>query len=331
MEKKKQQTPDNGTTQQIDLYKRMLFYRRFEERVNLAYTKQKFSGFCHLQIGQEAVCVGIGSCLRPDDYMIASYRSHTHAIEKGISAETVFAELFAKEAGCSRGKGGSMHMFSKEARFMGGHGIVGSQVPLATGIGFAVRYRKENAVVVCFLGDGAMNQGQVYEAFNMAVLWKLPVIFVVENNQYGMGTDFRRVTSVAELTSRALGFNMPSRSLDGMNVLAVQQGFSEVVDEVRNKSIPYLVEALTYRYQGHSVSDPATYRSKEELDSYRQKDPILQMAQYLHTIAAASKEDLLQWDQEAKERVLAAETFADQAAAPAESSLWEDVFAPPSS
>jgi pyruvate dehydrogenase E1 component alpha subunit len=313
--------------QHIELYKKMLFYRRFEERVNLAYTKQKFSGFCHLHIGQEAVCAGIGACLRPDDYVIASYRSHTHALEKGISPEQVFGELFGKEMGCSAGKGGSMHMFSKDARFMGGHGIVGSQVPIATGIAFAIRYREESSLVVCYLGDGAMNQGQVYEAFNMAALWQLPVIFVLENNQYGMGTDYRRVSSVEDLTLRATGFNIAARSMDGMNVLNMQREFSEVVETVRSQRTPYLVEAKTYRYQGHSVSDPATYRSKEEVDRYRQQDPLLQMAEHLKTEGYAAAADLSRWDQEAKAAVAKAEAIAEHAAPPPAAALWQHIFA----
>jgi pyruvate dehydrogenase E1 component alpha subunit len=326
----KRQTSDLklSTSLQIDFYKRMLFYRRFEERVNLAYTKQKFSGFCHLHIGQEAVAVGIGACLRPEDYVISSYRSHTQAIDKGIPPEQVFAELFGKETGCSAGKGGSMHMFSKEARFMGGHGIVGSQVPLAAGIGFAVRYNEEDSVVVCYLGDGAANQGQVYEAFNMAVIWKLPVIFVIENNFYGMGTDYRRVSSIDELHKRALGFNLAHTGFEGMNVLSVYEHFLPIVEEVRSKKTPYLIEVKTYRYQGHSVSDPATYRTKEEVEKYRKQDPIAQMASHLQENGLASAEDLARWDQEAKARVIEAEARADEAPLPPPEALWQHVFAP---
>ncbi len=310
----------------IDLYQKMLRYRLFEERVNLAYTKQKFSGFCHLHIGQEAVCAGIGACLTKDDYVIASYRSHTQALNKGISPEQVFAELFGKASGCSAGKGGSMHMFSREHRFMGGHGIVGSQVPIATGIAFAIRYRQEKLVAICYLGDGAMNQGQIYEAFNMASLWKLPVIFVIENNQYGMGTDYHRVTSVSEFTSRAPGFNLPWRVIDGMNVLTVYQEFLPIITEVRAKMLPYLVEMKTYRYLGHSVSDPATYRSKEELSHYRQNDPLSQMADYLKGKGFAREDEFEQWDNDIRAEINAAEVRAEAAAAPDEASVDEHVF-----
>jgi pyruvate dehydrogenase E1 component alpha subunit len=327
MVKKKQKiSPANDRDFTSTLYKQMLLYRRFEERVNLAYTKQKFSGFCHLHIGQEAVCAGIGACLAPDDYVISSYRSHTQAINKGIPPEAVFAELFGKATGCSGGMGGSMHMFSRERRFMGGHGIVGSQAPIATGIGFAVRYRQEKSVVICYLGDGAMNQGQIYEAFNMAALWKLPVIFVIENNQYGMGTNYHRVTSVSEFTSRAPGFNLLHRVIDGMNVLSVYEDFLPIINDVRANSTPYLVEMKTYRYLGHSVSDPATYRSKEELARYRQRDPLTQMAAHLKSLGFTNDEELEAWDQEIRHEVNAAEARAEAAEAPTEASLFQHVF-----
>lgn len=310
----------------LAMYKEMLFYRRFEERANLAYTKQKFSGFLHLHIGQEAVCVGVQHAMKPQDYCISAYRSHTQAIAKGIPAEQVFSELFGKVSGCSRGKGGSMHMFSKEKRFFGGHGIVGAQAPIAVGAAFAIKYREEPAVMVCYLGDAAMNQGQVFEAMNMAATWSLPVLFVIENNQYGMGTDIRRTTSVDHLYKRALGFDMSHSQVDGMNCVTVYEHIKPVIEKMRKDCEPHLVEILTYRYKGHSVSDPATYRTKEEVQEYQQKDPIVQLGALLVKQSIASEADLKAWDKEAKEKVKAAEQIADKAPAPSLDEVWKHVF-----
>lgn len=311
----------------IRFYKDMLFYRRFEERVNLAYTQQKFSGFCHLHIGQEAVCVGIQYALNPDDYCISGYRSHTQAIAKGIPAKEVFAELLGKVTGCARGKGGSMHMFSKEHRFLGGHGIVGGQAPLATGAAFKIKYNKENSIVVCYLGDAAMNQGQVFEAMNMAATWKLPVLYVIENNQYGMGTAIKRTTSVDHLYKRALAFDMKHSMIDGMNILTLHSHVKRIVADMRKTKEPYLLEVNTYRYKGHSVSDPGTYRSKEEVESYMQVDPILQLKGDLLKFEFADDNSLQSWDKEARELVKEAELFADQSPQPDKSETWKHVFA----
>ena len=311
----------------ITFYKDMLFFRRFEERVNLAYTKQKFSGFCHLHIGQEAVCVGMKHAIQADDYCISGYRSHTQAIAKGIPAQNVFAELLGKVTGCSRGKGGSMHMFSKEHRFLGGHGIVGGQAPLAVGAAFKIKYLKEHSLVVCYLGDAAMNQGQVFEAMNMAATWKLPVLFVIENNQYGMGTAIRRTTSVDHLYKRALAFDMKHSMIEGMNILVCYPHFQRVVDEVRKTQEPHLLEVNTYRYKGHSVSDPATYRSKEELEHYMQEDPLLQVKSRLLALKLADEAHLKSWDDEARQLVKDAEAFADSSERPDASERWKHVFA----
>ena len=311
----------------IALYKQMLFYRRFEERVQLAYTKQKFSGFCHLHIGQEAVCVGIQSHLRETDYVISGYRSHTQAIAKGIEPKAVFSELFGKVSGCAKGKGGSMHMFSSEHRFLGGHGIVGGQAPIATGVGFAIKYRGEDDIMVCYLGDAAMNQGQVFESLNMAETWDLPCLFVIENNRYGMGTDITRTTSVDRLAKRALAFDMAHSTVDGMNVLTVQDHVSPIVKKMRKDHRPYLLEVETYRFKGHSVSDPGTYRTKEELSSYQEKDPILQLRGVLMQEGLADEKVLKEWDVEAKNQVKEAEAFADQAPIADLDEIWTDVFA----
>ena len=303
--------------QAVSMYQEMCFYRRFEERVGLAYTKRKFSGFCHLHIGQEALAVGVQSALRPSDYMLSGYRSHTQAIGKGIYPGAVMAELFGKVGGICRGKGGSMHMFSKEARFFGGHGIVGGQVPIATGVGFAIRYREEDDVCVCYLGDAATNQGAFHEGLNMAATWDLPVLFIIENNKYGMGTDISRTTSVDHLWKRALSYDMAHSDVDGMNVLDVYQSVSGIIGHMRENKKPYLLEALTYRYRGHSVSDPGTYRTKEEVKEYQEKrDPIKQMGLYLVEKGFASEDDLKGWDKAAKEKVNEAEDYADNSPEP---------------
>ena len=309
-----------------EFYKKMLFYRRFEEKVNQAYMGQKFSGFCHLHIGQEAVCVGIQACLTSLDYMISSYRSHTQAIAKGIDAKFVFAELLGKRSGCSKGKGGSMHMFSKENRFLGGHGIVGGQAPIAVGVGFSIKYRKEKNFIVCYLGDAAMNQGVVFEAMNMAMIWSLPVLFVVENNQYGMGTDIKRVTSVDKLYRRACAFQMECSEVDGMNVLSVYQHVSEIASLMRHHPKPHLLEVHTYRYKGHSVSDPGKYRSKDEVLKYKERDPIVSLRKLLIEKQQVSKDTLTNWDQEIKNQVIAAEKFAESSKEPDEEDAFADVF-----
>ncbi len=312
----------------LKLYKEMLFYRRFEERVNLSYTQQKFSGFCHLHIGQEAICAGVQAALLPHDYVISGYRSHTQAIAKGIPAKEVYAELLGKVTGCSRGKGGSMHMFSKEHRFFGGHGIVGGQAPIATGIAFKIKYETEKSVVVCYLGDAAMNQGQVFEAMNMAATWKLPVLFLIENNQYGMGTAIRRTTSIDHLEKRALAFDMKHSQVDGMNVLTTYKHVKNIVEQMRKTQEPYLLEANTYRYKGHSVSDPATYRTKEEVETYMvHHDPILQLKDEVLRHNLADEAALQTWDKEAREAVKDAEQFAERSLAPDDKETWMHVFA----
>lgn len=312
----------------LQMYHEMCLFRRFEEQVGLAYTKRKFSGFCHLHIGQEGLAVGVQKAIQPHDYMISSYRSHTQAIGKGISPEAVFAELYGKDAGCSRGKGGSMHMFSAEHRFLGGHGIVGGQVPIAAGVAFASRYRNDDHICVCYLGDAATNQGAFHEALNMAATWELPVLVIIENNKYGMGTDIARTTSITNLQDRALAYDMDRSQMDGMNVLKVWEHTKDIVQNMRQSKRPHLLEAQTYRYRGHSVSDPATYRTKEEVAHFQSKrDPIKQMAKYLEDQGWATAEELKQWDKDAKARVKEAEAFADQAAQPAPEAAMDHLLA----
>lgn len=310
-----------------DMYRQMLFYRRFEERVNLAYTKQKFSGFCHLHIGQEGLCVGVSRAMADSDYVISGYRSHTQAIAKGIKPEAVFSELFGKIDGCARGKGGSMHMFSKEKRFLGGHGIVGGQGPLAVGAAFASKYQETDDIVVCYLGDAAMNQGQVFEGMNMAATWDLPVLFIIENNRYGMGTDIKRTTSVDHLYKRALAFDMEHSQIDGMDCLKVYEHCQKIIQKMRKDKKPHLLEALTYRYKGHSVSDPGTYRSKEEVNEYMKIDPLTTMQEVLLKKKLADENELKAWDKEEKEKVKEAEKFADQSPIPADEEVWKHVLA----
>lgn len=314
--------------QLIDMYQQMCLFRRFEERVGVAYTRRKFSGFCHLHIGQEGLAVGVQHALRDSDYMVSGYRSHTQAIGKGIHPNAVMAELFGKVDGCCRGKGGSMHMFSDEHRFLGGHGIVGGQVPVAVGVGFAIRYREEDNICVVYLGDAATNQGQFFEAMNMAATWDLPVLFIIENNKYGMGTDIRRTTSIEHLWKRALAFDMDHSDVDGMDAVAVYRHVAPIVEKMRKDKRPHLLEALTYRYRGHSVSDPGTYRTKEEVEDYQKnKDPILRLGRYLVENKIATEQDLKEWDNAAKKVVKESEDFADASPFPPVEELWDHVYA----
>lgn len=311
----------------LEIYQEMLLYRRFEERVLQAYTKRKFAGFCHVYIGQEAVGVGIQKNLRPTDYMISGYRSHAQAIGKGIDPKAVMAELFGKVDGCVRGKGGSMHMLSAEKRFLGGHGIVGGQVPLATGVGFAIKYRGEDDICVCYMGDAATNQGQVHEAMNMAATWGLPVLFVIENNRYGMGTDIRRTTSVDHLWKRALAFDMDHSDVDGMDVTKVYTHVRGIIQSMRKTMRPYLLEANTYRFKGHSVSDPGTYRSKQELETYQSNDPIKTLSAQLVKDKVVDEAKLEKMDEEVRARVREAEEFAEQSPLAPIEDLWNHVYA----
>jgi pyruvate dehydrogenase E1 component alpha subunit len=309
------------------LYKEMSYYRRFEERVLQAYTSQKFAGFCHVHIGQEALCVGVQSALKDTDYMISGYRSHTQAIAKGIPGQQVFAELLGRYTGCAKGNGGSMHMFSKEKRFLGGHGIVGGQVPLAAGVGFAIKYEKKNDIIVCYLGDAAINQGQFHEALNMAATWSLPCLFIIENNRYGMGTDIKRTTSIDHLWKRALAYDMDHGQVDAMNVLTTYDFVTDVIANIRKTKRPYLLDAVCYRYKGHSVSDPGLYRSKEEMAEWLAKDPIVQLGEYMKKNKVATDVDLKAIDTEAKEQAKADEAWGESQPVPPDEAVWHYVYA----
>jgi pyruvate dehydrogenase E1 component alpha subunit len=307
----------------------MLFYRRFEEKAEEAYAIGKIGGFCHLHIGQEGVAVGGIKPLRPDDYVISGYREHTQALAKGLDPNAVMAELYGRETGVSRGNGGSMHLFGRDHGFMGGHGIVGGQIPLATGFGWAIKYKGGDQVCVCFMGDAAVNQGAFHESKNMAAVWDLPVIYVVENNHYGMGTAFGRVSDV-ELHERAQGYGMPVTTVNGQDVLATYRHFEKVIAEVRDGSGPQFVEVNTYRFKGHSMSDPVsgTYRSKEEVEAQmHQGDPIEILRARMMDADLLTEAELKAMDEEVRALCQEAADFADNSPFPGPENLYEDVYA----
>ncbi len=313
----------------IDLLRQMVVARRFEEKAAEEYQVGKIGGFCHLYIGQEAVAVGAISPLRPDDYVVTAYRDHAQAITRGMTPDAVMAELFGRVDGCSKGYGGSMHMFDKSLNFMGGHGIVGSHVPLAIGAGYAIRYRGGDQVCLCFFGDSVVNIGAFHESMNMAARWKLPVVFLLENNQYGMGTDFRRVTAVKELTDRGLAYDgLTSLDVDGMDVLAVRQAMDEAIERGRTEKTPSFIEARCFRYLGHSMADAShgTYRTKEEVEKWRADDPILDFHRRLVNAGRLSEEEYESLDREAIEVAEAAAAFANQSPFPAPEAIYRYVY-----
>jgi pyruvate dehydrogenase E1 component alpha subunit len=307
-------------------YLEMLMMRRFEEKSGQMYGLQKIRGFCHLYIGQEAVVAGTMSALRPGDKLITAYRDHAHALACGISPNEVMAELYGKATGCSKGKGGSMHMFSKEHGFYGGHGIVGAQIPLGAGIAFAEKYHNTGNVCVCFMGDGAVRQGALHETFTMAMLWKIPVIFVCENNKYGMGTAVERTTNVPDLYKIAFAYEMPCAQVDGMDPASVHNAMAEAVDRARNEQIPTFLEIKTYRYKGHSMSDPAKYRTREEVDEFRHRDPIEKLHSYIIEQQVATEEELALEDEKIKAIVEESVTFAENSPWPNDDELYKDIY-----
>ena len=311
----------------IDMYRQMVLIRKFEERAGEMYKLGKIGGFLHLYIGQEAVGVGFISALRPDDYVIGAYREHGQALARGLEPQRVMAELFGKRTGVSKGKGGSMHMFDVEKHFMGGHGIVGGGMPLATGIGFAINYRETDQVVVNFFGDGAVNEGAFHESLNLASLWRLPVIYVCENNLYGMGTSVERASSIPQLFRRAMCYDMEVESVDGMDVLAVREAADRAVRVARRDREPRFIEAVTYRYRGHSMADPGTYRTKEEIAEWERRDPIPKMRRYLVDETILSEQELDAIDSEIDEVIDDAVRFAEESPEPAYEELFKDVYA----
>jgi len=319
--------PELSREEELHAYREMLLIRRFEEKAGQLYGMGQIGGFCHLYIGQEAVVVGMQMTVREGDQVITAYRDHGHMLVCGMDPKGVMAELTGRRGGYSRGKGGSMHMFSVEKNFFGGHGIVGAQVPLGTGLAFANKYRGNGNVSLTYYGDGAANQGQVYEAFNMAELWKLPVVYIVENNKYGMGTSINRASALTNLSQRGASFNIPGRQVDGMDVRAVKDAGEEAVDWARSGKGPFILEMLTYRYRGHSMSDPAKYRSKEEVDKMRHEhDPIEMVRQRLLASGRATEDDLKAIDKTVRSVVNEAAEFAQGDPEPDVAELYTDVL-----
>lgn len=312
----------------IRLYYEMLLIRRFEEKAAQMYGLEKIMGFCHLYNGQEAVAVGANAAMRETDYMVTAYRDHGHALVKGITPNAVMAELYGKVTGCSRGKGGSMHLFDAEKRMMGGHAIVGGHIPLAAGFAFGSKYRGEDDVTVCFFGEAAANQGVFHETLNMAALWKLPVVYICENNRYGMGTAFERAFAVWDIYERASAYNMPRAVVDGMDVLDMYKKTKEAVDRARSEHIPTLLEARTYRFRGHSMSDPihGHYRTKEEVEEMKTRDPIRNFGKLLNDEGILSEEEMKKMDEEIKRIVNESVEFAEKSPEPPLEDLYTDVY-----
>ena len=320
--------PDLKSTEKIALYRKMVQIRHFEEKAKQAFQQGKIKGFCHLYNGQEAVAVGTISVLNDDDAVITAYRDHAHAITRGVDPNACMAELFGKITGCSRGKGGSMHFFDKSKHFYGGHGIVGGQIPLGTGLAYAQKYLGTNRVTLAYMGDGAINQGAVHEAMNLAALWKLPIIYIIENNEYSMGTTIARSSAGDPLTKRAGAFDMAAIQANGMDIDDVRAKTFEAVSLARTESQPTLMEIKTYRYFGHSMSDPGTYRSKEEIEARRQSDPIELYKARLLEQKVATEESLNAIDEETLAEAQAAYDFAEASAEPELETVFEDIFTP---
>jgi pyruvate dehydrogenase E1 component alpha subunit len=304
----------------------MTLIRRFEERAGEMYARAKVGGFLHLSIGEEAAIVGAARALREEDYLIATYRSHGHALARGTPPEQVMAELFGRVGGCCKGRGGSMHMFDLERRFMGGYGIVGGNLPIAAGIALSSDYRETEEVTLCVFGDGASNQGTFGETLNLAALWRLPVVFMVTNNQFGMGTALKRHSAVTDLRRKGESLGVPGTSCDGMDVLDTHAVVSEAVERVRRERCPMLVEAITYRFRGHSMADPEQYRTKEEVTQWRERDPIPAFGEVLEAAGVSDAAERARIDAEAMARVDGAVEFAESSPFPAPESLYDDAY-----
>jgi pyruvate dehydrogenase E1 component subunit alpha len=308
--------------------RQMVLIRRFEEKAGEAYSLGKIGGFCHLYIGQEAVAVGSIATLRADDYITCSYREHGHALARGLSPRAVMAELFGKAAGTSGGKGGSMHLFDASLGFLGGHGIVGGHIPLATGMAFAIKYRNTDQVAVCYFGEAAVNNGAFHEALNMAALWKLPVVYVCENNRYGMGTALERASAIYDISERACSYDMANEVVDGQDVLVMHAAMERAVERARADKHPTLLEVRTYRFMGHSMSDPihGHYRTREEVEDQRKRDPIAVWSQRLIEEGIMDQAGVKALDKEIVDEVEDAYKFADEAPEPAMEELYSDVY-----
>src|SRR5437867_5641598 len=309
----------------LTIFRQMLLIRRFEEKCAESYSLGKIGGFCHLYIGQEAVAVGAISALRPNDYVITSYREHGQAIAKGISPDAVMAELYGKSTGCSKGKGGSMHLFDASVNFLGGHAIVGGQIPLATGVAFASKYKGTDQVTLCFFGEAAVNQGSFHESLNLAQLWKVPCIYICENNQYGMGTSLKRAMSFQDIAQKACAYEIAAEFVDGMDVFAMRQATQRAVKRAREQSLPTLVEARTYRYMGHSMSDPGKYRTRAEIEKYQERDPIKIFTKTLKDHGILNDSDIAEIEAQVKEEVERSVRFADESPQPDPKELFTDV------
>jgi pyruvate dehydrogenase E1 component alpha subunit len=315
-----------NTELMISLYRDMVRIRRFEEEAARQYTRGKMGGFLHLYNGQEAVAVGAISAVEPTDYILATYREHAHYLARVGDMNAAMAELFGKATGCAKGRGGSMHFFDVSKRFMGGHAIVGGHVPIAAGIAFAAKYRGEPDVTLCFFGDGTANMGAFHEGLSLAALWKLPVIFICENNLYSMGTPLYRTLAVEDIAVRAKGYPMAQEIVNGDDVLEVREAVRRAAKRARTESLPILVEAKTYRFRGHSMSDPAKYRTKEEVEEWMKRDPIRNLAQRIYELGAGNEAQLTAIDEEAKRDVAAAVKFADESPLPDPATLFDDIY-----
>lgn len=316
-----------GEERVLTMYQEMLLLRRFEEQAGRVYQMGgKIRGFCHLYIGQEAVAVGSMQTLTPNDYVVTAYREHGQAIAKGVDPDAVMAELYAKKTGSSQGMGGSMHIFDVDKKFYGGWGIVGGHVPTATGIGFAINYRQEDACCLCYFGDGSIHQGAFHESLNMAQLWKLPVVYIIENNGYGMGTALDRASAITELSEKASGYGMPGDTFDGQNVFVVYDGVKRAVERAKKESLPTLLDIRTYRFRGHSMSDPATYRTKEELAHEKGRDPIQHLHNFLVEQGVKSDDDLKAIDKALKAQVKECSKKADAADHPELSKIYDYAY-----
>jgi pyruvate dehydrogenase E1 component alpha subunit len=325
-EKSAKKTSKFSKEQYLKWYESMLLMRRFEERTGQLYTMQKIRGFCHLYNGQEAIVAGTVSATKKDDKHITAYRDHVHPIALGMHPKFVMAEMYAKITGCSKGKGGSMHIFSKEHNFVGGHGIVGGQVPLGAGIAFAEKYNGTDNVCICSMGDGAVRQGALHEAFNMAMNWKLPVIFIIENNHYAMGTSVERTSNVHDLWKLGLAYDMPAKPVDGMSVEAVHEAIEEAVSRARKGEGPTLLEMKTYRYRGHSMSDAQTYRTKDEVEDYKKQDPIEKVLAIIRKNKWMDEAAIEAMEAKVKGIVAESEKFAEESPYPDASELYHDVY-----
>ncbi len=317
--------PNPSLEEMKKLYEEMLLIRRFEEKAGQLYGMGLIGGFCHLYIGQEAVVTGIQSVQEEVDTVVTTYRDHGHMLAKGMDPKGVMAELTGREGGYSRGKGGSMHMFSQEKGFFGGHGIVGASTAIGTGLGFSHQYKGDGGVAIAYMGDGSANQGQVAECYNMAALWKLPVLYVIENNKYGMGTSAAR-HAAGQLYARGQGYGIPGEQVDGMDVFAVQAAARQALDYVRDGNGPYILEVMTYRFRGHSMSDPAKYRTKDEVDGQKDNDPIVKLKAMILEGGKVSEDELKQIDKEIKARIKDAAEFAEESPELPPEDLWTDVL-----